>query len=128
MKDGKFLITSCGTPNYAAPEIITANAYDGEQIDMWSSGIILYAMVAGVLPFDDNSVASLFEKIKKGRYFMPNQLSPPLKDLINRLLQPLPMKRMKLHEVWQHPWIRGSPGPIKQPNAWSSKSLLKKNS
>ena len=78
---------------------------------MWSSGIILYAMVAGVLPFDDNSVASLFEKIKKGRYFMPNQLSPQLKDLINKLLQPLPMKRMKLSEVWKHPWILPA-GPI----------------
>ena len=111
LKDGKFLITSCGTPNYAAPEIITANAYDGEQIDMWSSGIILYAMVAGVLPFDDNSVSSLFEKIKKGRYFMPNQLSPQVKDLINKLLQPLPMKRMKLSEVWKHPWILPA-GPI----------------
>ena len=76
IQDGKFLMTSCGSPNYAAPEIIMATAYDGMQIDIWSTGIILYAMMAGILPFDDDSIPQLFEKIKKGKFMMPSYLSP----------------------------------------------------
>ena len=112
IQDGKFLMTSCGSPNYAAPEIIMACAYDGMQIDLWSSGIILYAMVVGVLPFDDDSIPQLFEKIKKGKYFMPPTVSPKLSDLINNLLQPLPVKRYTLEDVWSHPWITGIENPF----------------
>lgn len=65
MQDGEFLKTSCGSPNYAAPEVIDGKYYSGEEIDVWSSGIILYAIVTARLPFDDDYIPHLFNKIKR---------------------------------------------------------------
>lgn len=86
MKDGFSLKTSCGSPNYAAPEVIQAHYYDGREVDIWSCGVILYAMLCGQLPFDDESMPNLFNRIKKSKYYMPNSISEEAKDLINNLL------------------------------------------
>ena len=86
MKDGQYLKTACGSPNYAAPEVISASYYDGKEVDVWSCGVILYAMICGQLPFDDDSMPNLYSRIKKSSYYMPNQVSDNAKDLINRLL------------------------------------------
>lgn len=64
MLDGEFLRTSCGSPNYAAPEVISGKLYAGPEVDIWSCGIILYALLCGTLPFDDEHVPTLFRKIK----------------------------------------------------------------
>ena len=64
MIDGEFLRTSCGSPNYAAPEVISGKLYAGPEVDIWSCGIILYALLCGTLPFDDEHVPTLFRKIK----------------------------------------------------------------
>ena len=64
MTDGEFLRTSCGSPNYAAPEVISGKLYAGPEVDIWSCGIILYALLCGTLPFDDEHVPTLFRKIK----------------------------------------------------------------
>ena len=65
MKDGELLKTSCGSPNYAAPEVVDGRYYSGEEIDVWSCGVILYAIVTARLPFDDNYIPHLFNKIKR---------------------------------------------------------------
>eukprot|EP00347_Sterkiella_histriomuscorum_P016119 403354418 len=104
MKDSQSLKTACGSPNYAAPEIISGRSYGGVEVDVWSMGVILYAMVCGTLPFDDDSMSQLFNKIKEGKYYMPNYISADVKDLINRMLQPNPIKRITMTEIKHHPW------------------------
>lgn len=71
MKDGKFLKTSCGSPNYAAPEIISGKKYCGTAVDAWSCGVILYALLTGTLPFDADFIPPLFKMIKEGKFEMP---------------------------------------------------------
>ncbi len=65
IKDGDFLKTSCGSPNYAAPEVIRGGLYTGPEIDVWSAGVILYVMLSGRLPFEDDDVQALFTKISR---------------------------------------------------------------
>ncbi|KAK6123052.1 hypothetical protein DH2020_043204 [Rehmannia glutinosa] len=64
MRDGHFLRTSCGSPNYAAPEVVSGKLYAGPEVDIWSCGVILYALLCGALPFDDENIPNLFKKIK----------------------------------------------------------------
>ncbi|KRX08863.1 Protein kinase-like domain [Pseudocohnilembus persalinus] len=106
MKDGKYLKTSCGSPNYAAPEVISGKLYCGTEVDTWSVGVILFALLAGYLPFDEEVIPALFKKIREADYVMPDFFSPQAKDLINRMLQPDVSKRIKFNEIRLHPWIR----------------------
>lgn len=71
MQDGDFLKTSCGSPNYAAPEVISGKLYAGPEVDVWSCGVILYAFLCAKLPFDDESIPMLFKKIR-GKIFLFN--------------------------------------------------------
>jgi 5'-AMP-activated protein kinase catalytic alpha subunit len=104
--DGDFLRTSCGSPNYAAPEVISGNLYAGPEVDVWSCGVILYALLCGTLPFDDESIPNLFKKIKSGMYSLPSHLSQSSRELILRMLVVDPIKRITMAEVRQHPWYQ----------------------
>lgn len=106
MSDGEFLRTSCGSPNYAAPEVISGKLYAGPEIDVWSCGVILYALVCGVLPFDDESVPQLFMKIRKGVYHKPNNLSLECLELIGRMLEVNQVKRITIQEIKQDKWFK----------------------
>lgn len=104
--DGDFLRTSCGSPNYAAPEVISGNLYAGPEVDVWSCGVILYALLCGTLPFDDESIPNLFKKIKSGMYSLPSHLSQSSRELILRMLVVDPIKRITISEVRLHPWYQ----------------------
>ncbi|XP_071692526.1 SNF1-related protein kinase catalytic subunit alpha KIN10-like isoform X2 [Rutidosis leptorrhynchoides] len=106
MRDGHFLKTSCGSPNYAAPEVVAGKLYAGPEVDVWSCGVILYALLCGTLPFDDENIPNLFKKIKSGIYTLPSHLSPGARDLIPRLLVVDPMKRITITDLRQHYWFK----------------------
>ncbi|XP_052196721.1 SNF1-related protein kinase catalytic subunit alpha KIN10 [Diospyros lotus] len=106
MWDGHFLKTSCGSPNYAAPEVISGKLYAGPEVDVWSCGVILYALLCGTLPFDDENIPYLFKKIKGGIYTLPSHLSVGARDLIPRMLVTDPVKRMTIPQIRYHPWFQ----------------------
>mmetsp|Transcript_9707 Transcript_9707/g.18514 ORF Transcript_9707/g.18514 Transcript_9707/m.18514 type:complete len:514 (+) Transcript_9707:61-1602(+) len=106
MKDGNFLKTSCGSPNYAAPEVISGSMYAGPEVDVWSCGVILYAILCGSLPFDDENIRNLFRKIKGGVYSIPSYVSPHARDLVTKMLLVEPVKRITIAEIRAHPWFQ----------------------
>ncbi|XP_015113999.1 maternal embryonic leucine zipper kinase isoform X2 [Diachasma alloeum] len=99
------LYTSCGSPTYAAPELIVGKKYLGSEVDIWSMGVLLYALLCGFLPFDDNSIESLYRKILSGKYDEPSWLSNGSRRLIRAMLQIDPKKRITIEELCSHPWV-----------------------
>ncbi|KAK9464410.1 kinase-like domain-containing protein [Lipomyces arxii] len=106
MTDGNFLKTSCGSPNYAAPEVISGKLYAGPEVDVWSCGVILYVMLCGRLPFDDEFIPTLFKKITGGVYTLPSYLSPDAKHLLQRMLVVNPLNRITVREIMQDKWFK----------------------
>lgn len=102
-----YLSDHCGSLPYAAPEICLRQSYCGAEVDVWSMGVCLYTMVAGSFPFEPKGVNcnELVRKIQQAEFFMPPWFSPELRHLINRFLEPVPSRRIKLEEVRQHPWM-----------------------
>lgn len=105
MMDGEFLRTSCGSPNYASPEIISGRLYAGPEIDIWSCGVILYALLCGTLPFDDEHVPTLFRKIRSGVFSVPDYLNESVVSLLNHMLQVDPIRRASMEDIKQHEWF-----------------------
>ncbi|KNE58672.1 CAMK/CAMKL/BRSK protein kinase [Allomyces macrogynus ATCC 38327] len=108
---GKQLETSCGSPHYASPEIIKGVKYDGAKSDIWSCGVILYALLAGNLPFDDDNIRRLLSKVKAGKFYMPPHISPAAQDLIQKMLVVDPDHRMTMDQIKRHPWFKQVPEP-----------------
>lgn len=100
------LATACGSPHYAAPELLKNRQYRGDRADIWSMGVILYAMLSATLPFDDPDLRVMMNKTKKGFYEMPKGLTPEAEDLIRRMLQTNPDRRITLQEIWRHPLVQ----------------------
>lgn len=116
MTDGNFLKTSCGSPNYAAPEVIGGKLYAGPEVDVWSCGVILYVFLVGRLPFDDEFIPTLFKKIQAGSFHIPSQTPPGAADLIKRCLMVHPVQRIQIAEIRQHEWfIKDLPAYLREP-------------
>ncbi|KAI7954336.1 hypothetical protein MJO28_004736 [Puccinia striiformis f. sp. tritici] len=106
MRDGDFLKTSCGSPNYAAPEVISGKLYAGPEIDIWSCGVILFVMLCGRLPFDDDHIPMLFKKINSGLYSLPPHLSSGSRHLLSRMLVVDVNKRITIPEIRELDWFK----------------------
>lgn len=103
----KMLTTSCGSPHYAAPEVISGKRYRGDKADVWSSGIILFAMLNGFLPFDGGpDIYATLNLVKKGDYYLPPSMSVEAADLVQRMLQKQPENRITMDQIWKHPLIK----------------------
>lgn len=111
MTDGNFLKTSCGSPNYAAPEVIGGKLYAGPEVDVWSCGVILYVLLAGRLPFDDDHIPSLFAKIAKGSYTIPQWMAPGAVELIKKMLVVNPVQRVTIEEIRRDEWFKADLPP-----------------
>ncbi|XP_073313352.1 CBL-interacting serine/threonine-protein kinase 1-like [Primulina huaijiensis] len=105
-RDDGLLHTTCGSPNYVAPEILSNRGYDGAASDTWSCGVILYVILTGYLPFDDRNLAVLYQKITKGDAQLPKWLSPEAKNLIKRILDPNPRSRLTIDEIKENGWFK----------------------
>lgn len=106
MTDGNFLKTSCGSPNYAAPEVISGKLYAGPEVDVWSCGVILYVLLVGRLPFDDEFIPSLFKKIASGNFHVPAYLPPGAVKIIKACLQVSPVQRISIQEIRHDEWFK----------------------
>ena len=104
-EEGELIKTACGSPCYAAPEMISGKEYEGFYSDLWSSGVVLYCMLVGKLPFDDEDIKKLYHNIKIANYIMPNFLSNYAQDILRRILVPNPKRRIKLEDLKRHPFL-----------------------
>ncbi|GLJ07984.1 hypothetical protein SUGI_0079030 [Cryptomeria japonica] len=113
-QDG-LLHTACGTPTYAAPELISNRGYDGTKADLWSCGVILFFLLAGYLPFSNFNHSKLH--INSFRFKCPSWFSSNVKDVLHRLLEPDPNRRMTMQELKECDWFKnGTPPHLKECN------------
>ena len=99
------LVTPCGSPCYASPEMVAGKTYDGFKIDIWSTGIILYAMLCGYLPFEDKDNDILFKKILECKVVFPKFICKNGKNLIEKILVTDPDIRINISDIKKHPFF-----------------------
>ena len=107
-----WLFTPCGSFHYACPEVIMGKPYRGDKADIWASGVVLFAMLTGFLPFDsakcangDEDIEGLIENVLSCNYEFPKGLSQEAIDFIWRILQPDPESRLRTQHMWEHPLL-----------------------
>lgn len=105
-QENMLLHTTCGTPGYVAPEVVSRKGYDGAKADIWSCGIILYVLLAGYLPFSDSNLMEMYKKMWKAEYKCPNWFSHEVRKLQSRILNPNPSKRISIEKITENPWFR----------------------
>lgn len=104
-REGELMKTACGSPCYAAPEMIAGKKYNGTEVDIWSCGVILFALVCGYLPFEDPNTSQLYKKILSADFQTPNYVSDEAKDLFNCILNTDSKKRYTISQIRAHPWF-----------------------
>ncbi|KAL2471461.1 CBL-interacting serine/threonine-protein kinase 8 [Abeliophyllum distichum] len=107
------LRTTCGTPNYVAPEVISHKGYNGALADIWSCGVILYVLMAGYLPFDEVDLTTLYGKIEKSEFSCPSWFPVGAKSLIHQILDPNPETRIRIEEIRNDEWFKRGYVPVK---------------
>ncbi|KAG0461255.1 hypothetical protein HPP92_021552 [Vanilla planifolia] len=100
------LRTTCGTPNYVAPEVLSHKGYDGAIADIWSCGVILFVLLAGYLPFDEVDLGTLYCKIENAEFSCPSWFSIGAKSLIHRILDPNPERRIRIEDIKNDDWFK----------------------
>ncbi|XP_066334825.1 CBL-interacting protein kinase 15 [Miscanthus floridulus] len=108
-QDG-LLHTTCGTPAYVAPEVISKTGYDGAKSDIWSCGVVLFVLVAGYLPFQGPNLMEMYRKIQNGDFRCPSWFSHKLKKLLYKILDPNPNTRISVQKIKESTWFRKGPG------------------
>ncbi|KAJ4840969.1 CBL-interacting serine/threonine-protein kinase 6 [Turnera subulata] len=106
LKQDGLLHTTCGTPAYVAPEVIGKKGYDGAKADLWSCGVILYVLLAGFLPFQDDNIVNMYRKIYRGDFKCPPWFSPEARRLVTKLLDPNPNTRITINKIVESTWFR----------------------
>jgi len=104
-KEGELLKTACGSPCYAAPEMIAGKKYKPYKADIWSSGVVLFAMTCGYLPFEDSNTSKLYKKIMAGDYSIPKFISLEVRDLLTKILNIDPETRYNAEMIKDHEWF-----------------------
>lgn len=104
-QDG-LLHTTCGTPAYVAPEVISRKGYDGSKADIWSCGVVLYVLLAGYLPFHDSNLMEMYRKIGKGEFKFPNWFGPEVRRLLSKILDSNPSSRISMTKIMDNSWFR----------------------
>ncbi|XP_078348803.1 serine/threonine-protein kinase BRSK2-like [Oculina patagonica] len=103
--DNAMLETSCGSPHYACPEVIRGEKYDGRKADVWSCGVILYALLVGALPFDDENLRNLLKLVKRGHFSIPVFIPTDVQEMIRGMITVDPEKRITMEEVKKHSFL-----------------------
>ncbi|GMJ07494.1 CBL-INTERACTING PROTEIN KINASE 24, SNF1-RELATED PROTEIN KINASE 3.11, SALT OVERLY SENSITIVE 2 [Hibiscus trionum] len=107
------LHTTCGTPNYVAPEVLSNQGYDGAAADVWSCGVVLFFMMAGHLPFYEIDLPTLYRKISAGQFSCPFWFSTGAKSLIQKILNPNPKTRIQIDGIKKDPWFQKYYVPVR---------------
>ncbi|CDK25894.1 unnamed protein product [Kuraishia capsulata CBS 1993] len=137
LRGNEFMKTSCGSPCYAAPElVVSSEPYEARKVDVWSCGIILYAMLAGYLPFDDDpqnpngdNIARLYQYITHSPLTFPEYIQPTPRDLLRKIIVPDPRSRVDLKAVRSHSWLTPhAPYLSVTPSEWDRNYRSSKNS
>lgn len=97
-----------GTPAYIAPEILREEGYAGFKADIWSAGVVFFAMLCGTVPFKASNMKELHKMIIKGKYNLKEEISPEAKNLLRSMLETDPKKRISIKKILDHPWIKSA--------------------
>jgi len=103
---GEILYQRYGTPVYVAPEILKDQGYEGPPVDIWSAGVVLYALLYENFPFSGNTVEDLEKNIQKGKYILPTDISSEARDLLSHMLDSNPITRITISQIYKHSWMQ----------------------
>ncbi|OIS96794.1 PREDICTED: CBL-interacting serine/threonine-protein kinase 21 [Nicotiana attenuata] len=111
-KASSLLSTTCGSPSYVSPELLSQKGYEGRAADIWSCGVVLFELLAGYLPFDDSNLTNLYRKIYRAKCMFPRWFTEDQKKLISRILDPNPKTRITIAEIFEDEWFQMDYKPV----------------